>query len=315
MLCAAKISRKRCGEPCMATISILLPMMRAASVVIPMPDLFMDFLASPVMREALVPALLISVVTASMSVMVMAHRLSYLPVGVSHASLAGLGLAVTLGMPMLPTATLFAVLVALLLALMPRSKGISEDAGTGMLFAGAMALGIILISSAGNAQVDLFGLLFGNILTISGPDRIWLYLLAGFILLVLTLASRAWWSIAFDAVTAETSGLPVNTLRLLLYGLVGLTVILGVKLAGIVLTAGLMILPAACAWLWGRSLAGLWALSVLFSITGTLAGLIWSYAHEWPSGASVVLALCLLFIGSWAGNWGRTWLKNNARKG
>jgi len=266
-------------------------------------DLLTQFWASPVMHEALTPALLISLVTASMSVMVMAHRLSFLTVGVSHASLAGLGIAVTLALPLLPTATMFALFIALLLALMPQKKGISEDAGTGMLFAGSMALGILLISSAASTQVDLFGLLFGNILTISSADLSWLYLLSGLILLSLLLAARAWWSIAFDAVTANASGLPVSSLKLLLYGMVGLTVILCVKLAGIVLTAGLMILPAACAWLWGRSLFSLWFLSVAFSLSGTLLGLIWSYAYEWPSGATVVLTLCLFFIISWCSNW------------
>ncbi len=271
-----------------------------------MMDLLAQFWASPVMREALTPALLIALVTASMSVMVMAHRLSFLTVGVSHASLAGLGFAVTLALPLLPTATLFAVFIALLLALMPKKKGISEDAGTGMLFAGSMALGIVLISNAASAQVDLFGLLFGNILTISAAELNWLYLLSGLILLSLLLAARAWWSIAFDAITADASGLPVSSLKLLLYGMVGLTVILCVKLAGIVLTAGLMILPAACAWIWGRSLLGLWLLSVIFSLTGTVVGLIWSYAYEWPSGATVVLALCLFFIVSWCGSWLKT---------
>jgi len=265
-------------------------------------DLLSDFLNSSVMSASLLPALLIAVVTASMSVMVMAHRLSFLTVGVSHASLAGLGIAVWLSLPLLPVATIFSVAIALLLALMPKRQGISEDAGTGILFAGSMALGIVLISTATTTRVDLFGLLFGNILTISADEKLWLYFLGTLILIVLLLASRAWWSIAFDAVTAEASGLPVNVLRLLLYGLVGLTVILCVKLAGIVLTAGLLVLPAACAWLWGRSLASLWLLSVAFSVTGTCAGLIWSYTYEWPSGASVVLALCGLFVISWAAN-------------
>jgi len=265
-------------------------------------DLLSDFLASPVMAASLLPALLIAVVTASMSVMVMAHRLSFLTVGVSHASLAGLGIAVSMSLPLLPVATLFSVAIALLLALMPKRQGISEDAGTGILFAGSMALGIVLISTITTTRVDLFGLLFGNILTVSADEKLWLYFLGSLILIVMLLASRAWWSIAFDAVTAEASGLPVGALRLLLYGLVGLTVILCVKLAGIVLTAGLMVLPAACAWLWGRSLAGLWLLSVGFSVTGTCAGLIWSYAYEWPSGASVVLALCGLFVASWTIN-------------
>jgi len=277
-------------------------------------DLLNDFLSSPVMSASLMPALLIAVVTASMSVMVMAHRLSFLTVGVSHASLAGLGIAVSLSLPLLPVATIFAVAIALLLALMPKRQGISEDAGTGILFAGSMALGIILISTASTARVDLLGLLFGNILTISADEKLWLYLLGSLVLIVMALASRAWWSIAFDAVTAEASGLPVASLRMLLYGLVGLTVILCVKLAGIVLTAGLMVLPAACAWLWGRSLASLWLLSVSFSIIGTMAGLLWSYAYEWPSGASVVLALCLIFTLSWIFNWGKSWLKRSDNK-
>jgi len=279
-----------------------------------MVELLSQFWASPVMREALMPSLLIALVTASMSVMVMAHRLSFLTVGVSHASLAGLGLAVTLALPLLPTATLFAVCIALLLALMPKKKGISEDAGTGILFAGSMALGILLISTAGNTQVDLFGLLFGNILTISASDLRWLYMLSGLVLVTLLLAARAWWSIAFDAVTANASGLPVASLKLLLYGMVGLTVILCVKLAGIVLTAGLMILPAACAWLWGRSLFSLWALSVGFSIIGTLTGLIWSYAYEWPSGATVVLTLCVFFTISWSLHCSIDWAKTRFSK-
>ncbi len=273
-----------------------------------MVEMISEFLASPVMGEALLPALLIGLLTASMSVMVMAHRLSFLTVGVSHASLAGLGLAVTFSLPLLPTATVFAVLIALLLALMPRKKGISEDAGTGILFAGSMALGVLLISTANSSEVDLFGLLFGNILTMSPIDLRWLYLMSALIPVIFFLSARAWWSIAFDAVTAEASGLPVSALRLLLYGLVGLTVILCVKLAGIVLTAGLMLLPAACAWFWGRSLFSLWILSVLFSLTGTLAGLFWSYIYEWPSGATVVLALCALFVMSWVLNWVKIWV-------
>jgi len=278
-------------------------------------ELLNNFFASSVMSASLLPALLIALVTASMSVMVMAHRLSFLTVGVSHASLAGLGIAVSLSLPLLPVATLFSVAIALLLALMPKRQGISEDAGTGILFAGSMALGIVLISTATTTRVDLFGLLFGNILTVTADEKLWLYLLSSLILVIMLLASRAWWSIAFDAVTAEASGLPVNALRLLLYGLVGLTVILCVKLAGIVLTAGLLVLPAACAWLWGRSLAGLWILSVGFSICGTLIGLIWSYAYEWPSGASVVLALCALFVASWLIHWGKSWQRTHAIKG
>jgi len=273
-------------------------------------EMLNQFLASQVMQESLAPALLIAVVASSMSVMVMAHRLSFLTVGVSHASLAGLGLAVTLSLPLLPTATVFALLVTFLLASMPKRQGITEDAGTGMLFAGSMALGVVLISTASRYEVDLFGLLFGNILTISTTEMEWLLLVAAAIIISMLFLARAWWSIAFDPITAAASGLPVSTMRLLLYGATGLTVIMCVKLAGIVLTTGLLVLPAACAWFWGRSLSGLWLLSVIFSVIGTLAGLMISYHNDWPSGATIVLALCCIFILSWGG----AWLKQRVRK-
>jgi len=273
-------------------------------------ELLSQFFSSSVMQESLPPALLIAVVTSSMSVMVLAHRLSFLTVGVSHASLAGLGLAVTLSLPLLPTATVTALLITLLLANIPKKQGITDDAGIGMLFAGSMALGVILISTASRYEVDLFGLLFGNILTISDAEMQWLSLVGVLILGSMVLLARGWWSIAFDPTTAAASGLPVSTMRMLLYGVTGLTVVMCVKLAGIVLTTGLLVLPAACAWFWGRSLAGLWSLSVLFSLTGTLVGLVISYHKDWPSGATVVMALCCIFILSWGG----AWLKQRAQK-
>ncbi|RMH62347.1 MAG: metal ABC transporter permease [Zetaproteobacteria bacterium] len=264
-----------------------------------------DFLASPVMMHSLPYALVIAVVTSSVSIMVLAHRLSFLTVGVSHASLAGLGIAALLGLPLLPGATVIATLIAMLLALMPHKQGISEDAGTGILFAGSMALGITLLSTAPASAVSLFGLLFGNILTISATESIWLWFLALLILLATFAASRAWWSIAFDPVTAAAGGLPVDGLRLLLYAVIALTAMLCVKLSGIVLTAGLMILPASCAWLWGRSLIHLWLLSLIFAVVGVLSGLLASYALDWPAGPTIVLALCTLFLASAGAAWTR----------
>jgi len=261
------------------------------------------FLASEVMRAALFPSTLIAIVASGMSVMVLAHRLAFLTVGVSHATLAGLGLAVVLALPLLPTAATTAVIVSLMLASMPRHHGLNEDAGTGVLFAGAMALGIVLLSTASKYEVDLFGLLFGNILMVSGSDQYWLMWGSGIVMISMAWAVRAWWSIAFDATTAAASGLPVHFYRLMLYAMVGLTVVICVRLAGIVLTTGLLVLPAASAWFWGRGLFGLWLSSLLVSLGGTWLGLFLSYILDWPSGATVVLTLCVFFVLSWAGSW------------
>ena len=261
------------------------------------------FLSSQVMLEALGPATLIAVVASSMSVMVLAHRLAFLTVGVSHATLAGLGIAVVLSLPLLPTAAVSAVIVALLLGVVSPKRGMNEDAATGVLFAGAMALGIVLLSGASRHEVDLFGLLFGNILMVSEEDRFWLLCGSFPVLAALLWAARPWWAMAFDAASMRAMGLPVQGYRLMLYAVVGLTVVMCVKLAGIVLTAGLLVLPAASAWLWGRGLLSIWVLSLTLSLIGTWLGLYVSYMFDLPSGATVVLLLCGVFLISRSAHW------------
>ncbi|OIQ01847.1 MAG: zinc ABC transporter permease [Zetaproteobacteria bacterium CG06_land_8_20_14_3_00_59_53] len=261
------------------------------------------FFESQVMLEALGPATLIAVVASSMSVMVLAHRLAFLAVGVSHATLAGLGIAVVLALPLLPTAAVSAVVVALLLGVISPQRGMNEDAATGVLFAGAMALGIVLLSGASKHEVDLFGLLFGNILMVSEQDRFWLICGSVPVLLALLVAARPWWAMAFDAASMRAMGLPVQAYRLMLYAIVGLTVVMCVKLAGIVLTAGMLVLPAASAWLWGRGLLSMWLLSLALSLAGTWLGLYVSYLHDLPSGATVVLLLCAVFLVSRSAHW------------
>jgi len=253
--------------------------------------------------DALLPALMIALVASTVSVMVLAHRLSFLTVGVAHASLAGLGLAAVTGLPLLPVASLVAVVVALLLPWMPTNRGISNDAASGMLFAGSMALGVLLLAGADRQAVDLFGLLFGSILMVSDGDLVWMRLLVPLTMVVVFLMSKVWWSIAFDATTAAANGLPVRRYRLLLYATTGVTVILCVKLAGVVLTTGLMVLPAAIAWFWGRTLISLWLISVAAGLSAVFFGLMIAYTLDWPAGAAIIVLLCIYFCISWSCQW------------
>jgi ABC-type Mn2+/Zn2+ transport system permease subunit len=148
----------------------------------------------------------------------------------------------------------------------------------------------------------MFGLLFGNILMVSPEDTAWLAGAGAVVLTALVLVARPWWSMALDATTAAASGMPVSLYRMLLFATTGLTVVICVRLAGIVLTTGLLVLPAATAWFWGKGLPRLWLISVGTALTGALIGLDVSWRMDWPSGATVVLALCALFVISWAGS-------------
>ncbi|MDX8376960.1 MAG: metal ABC transporter permease [Mariprofundales bacterium] len=265
------------------------------------------FFFSDFMLPALLPALGIAIVAALMSVLILAHRLSFLVVGVSHASLAGMGLAVHLALPLLPLASACAVLVALLLASMPRNSGIEEDSGTGILFAISMAIGALLIATAPRGQTDLYGLMFGDVLTISADDIRWLWLAIPIVLASLVFAARPWWHMAYDMDSVAASGTRIQFYRLLLHGIIGITVILCVKLAGIILTTGLLVLPAACAWLYAKGLWALWGVSVTTAILSVPMGMQLSYSLDWPTGPCIVLILGAIFLLTWLITWIMQW--------
>jgi len=138
---------------------------------------------------------------------------------------------------------------------------------------------------------------------VADHDLVWMRLLVPLTMVVVLLMAKAWWSIAFDATTAAANGLPVRRYRLFLYATTGVTVILCVKLAGVVLTTGLMVLPAAIAWFWGRSLLSLWLISVVAGVMAVFFGLMLSYMLDWPAGASIIVLLCLFFCMSWGCQW------------
>lgn len=256
----------------------------------------MSFWTDPIVREALVAGLWIAAASALLSVMTLAHRLSFLSVSASHASLAGAGLAALFALPLLPTAALVAVGLAALLALVPRAQ-LSEDAAASALFAGGMALGAVLLAKA-NSQGAFFALLFGDILGLAPAEQRILALGAFGIAFGYVLLARAWWRLAAEPRVAEAAGEPVGVLRLLLHVWIGAGVVLAVKAVGVVLAAALLALPAACAWPWARGLGTLTFGSLLAACTALVLGLGCSWFWDWPAGPAIALTLIALWLAS-----------------
>src|SRR5581483_1796289 len=124
---------------------------------------------------------------------------------------------------------------------------VSTETASGVLFAGAFSLGIVLISPARNYTVDLFGYVFGNALSI-GPDDLTLIVATGLVVLAaIGLFYKELLFVAFDPIMAEADGLPVGLLHYLLLGLLALTVMASVKALGIVLVVAMLVTPAATA--------------------------------------------------------------------
>ena len=195
------------------------------------------------MQNALAAGLLASVICGVVGVLVVVNRLVFLAGGVAHAAYGGVGLAFFLGLPVLPVTTGFAVLAALAMAAVSLRMGDRSDTLVGVLWAGGMALGVLLMDATPGYNVDLMSYLFGSILAVSGSD---LWVMAGLSALVLAAVLafyRGFWVTALDPEFARARGVPAALLHCLLLCLVALTVVLIIRVVGLILVIALLTIP------------------------------------------------------------------------
>ncbi|MBI5837768.1 MAG: metal ABC transporter permease [Candidatus Eisenbacteria bacterium] len=251
----------------------------------------MGFLA-----RAALGAMLVSLTLSLLSGFVVLKRLAFSGSGMAHAAFGGVALALLLGLPPAPVAVVFSLAVAYLVTRLSRDGGLPEDSAIGIFFAASMAFGVIVLSFHRGYNVDLFSLLFGNLLAVQMSD---LYMMAGLAAVVSFVVGRYFWeliSVAFDEDLATVGGLPVRGLNLALMVLLALAVILSMKAVGLILVSALLVLPGATALELAGSLRSFVGLSILFGLLAAATGLAASYALNLASGAAIVLSGTLIFL-------------------
>jgi len=247
--------------------------------------------------RAALAAVLVSLTLSLLSGFVVLKRLAFAGSGIAHAAFGGVALALLLGLPPAPVAVVFSLALAWMVSQLSRRGRLPEDSAIGIFFAASMALGVVLLSLQPRYNIDLFSLLFGNLLAVTPAD---LWLMAGLSAVVAVVLGRYFWelvSVSFDEDLASVSGLPVQGLNLALMVLLALAVILSMKSVGLILVSALLVLPGATALELAGSLRGFVALSVLFGLLASGAGLAASYALNLASGAAIVLCGTLIFAG------------------
>jgi zinc transport system permease protein len=173
---------------------------------------------------------------------------------------------------------------------------IREDSVIAMIWSLGMALGIIFISFAPGYAPNLMSYLFGNILSVSSAD---LQVMAGLMILVLALFIpffRLIQYVTFDEDFARTGRIPVSLFKYLLAGMVALTAVLYIRVAGIILVLSLLTIPQNTALLLSNNLRKIMLMAIAFGFAGSLAGLILSYYLNIPSGASIIFSLTLIYL-------------------
>ena len=262
-----------------------------------MPHLELGFLA-----RAALGAVLASLALSLLSGFVVLKRMAFAGSGIAHAAFGGVALAVVLGFaPSSPGTVVVAVLFSLGLALLvenlSRSGGLPEDSAIGIFYAASMAFGVLVLSFRRGYNVDLFSLLFGNLLALGTGDLALLGALALVVAVGVWRYSGALMAVAFDEDLAVVAGLPVQALNRMLLVLLTLAVILSMKAVGLILVSALLVLPGATALELAWSLRSFVGLSLVFGLVASAVGLTASYALNLASGAAIVLAGTALFLG------------------
>ena len=254
-----------------------------------------ELLSYGFMQRALLAGVLAGLLCGVLGFFVVLKRLSFIGVGISHSAFGGIAIGVVLGVEPLVAAAVFATLVAWGIGWLSRAGRLHEDTSIGILFSSAMALGVALISLSHTYQVDLFGYLFGNILSVSPRD---LGLLAAIALLVLAgvgLLFKELLFVSFDEEVARASGLPVTLLSFLLLTGLALAVVAAIRVVGIILVEALLVIPAAIGYQLAQGYRAMLCIAVLSAVLSAVAGLFISYFFNVAAGATIVLVLTLVF--------------------
>jgi ABC-type Mn2+/Zn2+ transport system permease subunit len=248
------------------------------------------------MQRALVASLIVGVVCSVIGCFVVLRAMAFLGDALAHAILPGVAIAYLLGANLLVGALVAALTVAVGIGFFSRRDGIKEDKAIGILFAAALALGVVLISTVRSYATDLTHILFGNVLGVTVGD-LWLTGLLGLAVLVTLLALFKEFQLAsFDPVLAHMLGKRPELLRFGMLILLALTIVVSLQTVGVGLVAALLVTPAATAYLLTRRLPAMMAVSAAVGAVSSVAGLYASYYLDVASGAAVVLTATALFL-------------------
>jgi len=255
-----------------------------------------EMLSLGFMQRAFLGGIMVGATCAFLSVFVVLRRMAFVTQGVSHAAFGGVALAVLLGLNPSGTGAAFAVATALAIGTVSRRRRLTEDVSIGIFLAVAMALGILFLSLKQGSTSNLFGYLFGSILSILPGELPWMMGVTAVVFVLLFAFVKELYFFAFDEEMARVNGLPVDALYFGLLVVLAVTVVVSMKLVGVILVTALLIIPGATAKLLTTNFGALIFLSVVLGVVGVVAGLTGSYLLDVSPGAGIVLVLFGLFL-------------------
>lgn len=260
-----------------------------------------DFFAYDFLTRALIAGLLVAIVAPVLGMFLTVRRYSLIADTLSHASLAGVGVGMLLGINPVWTAIGVAVLVAIGIERLRSNGSLSGESVLALFLSGSLAFAVVAMSAAKTFNGGVLSYLFGSITTVSPQD---LWIIGGLTVITLGIIAKLFRSLflmSFDEDIARANGLPVTAHSLLLAILTAATVAVSMRVVGILLIGALMIIPVLAATQWKRGFVATMLVAVVISILSVLSGLAISYSLDLATGGTIVLCAVGAFIISLVG--------------
>lgn len=283
-------------------------------------ELIIEPLQFAFMRNALLAAMLISIVCAIIGAFVVLQELSFIGDALAHASFPGVVIAFILKLNIAVGGAIFGIVTALAIGYVTRRSRVSLDTAIGVLFAGSFALGILILSRVKSYTQDLFGLLLGDVLAIAPRDLVIIFVMGLMVVGIIALFYKELVLMAFDPVAAEAQGLPTGLLHYLLLSLLAVTIVVAIQTVGIVLVVALLVTPAATGFLVVRRFPHLMLWGAIQGMLASIIGIYISYYGRFASGASIVVVntvafLIVLVVTSYRQQWMRLVRRDSVSQG
>jgi manganese/iron transport system permease protein len=251
------------------------------------------------MQHAFLAIIIVGIVCGIIGCFVVLRGMAFFGDALAHAVFPGVVIAFLLGGSILIGALVAAIVVSLIIGMISQSERLREDTAIGVMFAGAFALGIALISATRTYARDLTSFLFGNILGVSRTDLL-LTLAVGVVVLgVLAIFRREFVLLTFDRTLAASLGIRLWRYDQLFLVLLALAIVTALQTVGTILVLAMLVTPAATARLIADRLPTMLALASGIGALSGVAGLYVSYYLNVASGAAVVLMATAVFFVVW----------------
>lgn len=247
-------------------------------------------------RNAIAAAFLMSVSCGLIGTYIVSRRMVFISGGITHASFGGVGISYYFGWSPMAGAAVFALLAAVTTENLTRKKLIRNDSLIAVMWSLGMAIGIIFIYLTPGYSPNLMSFLFGSIITVTLTDLLFMSALTLVVSLVFILFFNVILFVSFDEQFARTRGIPVMIVNYALIILVALTIVLSIRIAGIILVLSLLTIPQNTANLFTHSFGKIMRWSVVIGFAGAITGLLASYSLDIPSGATIIFTLVIMYL-------------------